>query len=69
MQLEPMPHDIDKYEFDDYTSELNTILTTCGFSPLYYGNPYDWLFLYCTISDMPLDAFREIVSEVLNEEK
>lgn len=57
------------FDIEDYTEQLNALLNECGFAPLYYGNPYDWMFLYCTLSDAPLDVFRGMVSEVLNEEE
>ena len=56
-------------DVEDYTEQLNALLNECGFSPLYYGNPYDWMFLYCTLSDAPLDVFRGMISEVLSEEE
>lgn len=56
-------------DIDDYTDQLNALLNECGFSILYYGNPYDWLFLYCTVSENPLDVFRGIIAEVLEEEE
>lgn len=59
----------EEFELDDYISQLNALLNDCGFSLIYYGNPYDWMFLYCTLSEMPLDTFRDILSEVLNEEE
>lgn len=61
-----------EYEFievdiEDYISEINAELNDCGFSPLYFGNPYDWLFMYCVVSDpvRPLNAFRAIIQTVL----
>lgn len=57
------------FDIEDYTEQLNALLNECGFSPLYYGNPYDWMFLYCTLSDAPLDVFRGMISEVLSEEE
>ena len=57
------------FDIEDYTEQLNALLNECGFAPLYYGNPYDWMFLYCTLSDAPLDVFRGMVSEVLNEDE
>jgi len=51
-------------EYDSFVDELDTILFECGFSPLYVGNPYDWLFMYCStcVDDTftPLDRFRGI---------
>ena len=55
-------------DFDDYKEELNALLFDCGFSELYYGNPYDWLFMYCALNERPLDVFRGALSEVLTEE-
>ncbi len=57
-----------KQMIDDYISEINVYLTDSGFSPIYYGNPYDWLFLYCALSDIPLDTLRGVLAEVLVEE-
>ncbi|MCR5136665.1 MAG: hypothetical protein K6C12_06150 [Oscillospiraceae bacterium] len=51
---------------ETFQEEMNNTLYKCGFSPLYYGNPYDWLFLYCShfvLNDFsPLDVFRAILS-------
>jgi hypothetical protein len=51
-------------DYDCFLSETNSILDECGFSPLYLGNPYDWLFLYCSACAdddySPLDRLREI---------
>ena len=55
-------------DIDDYIAEINVYLDEGGFSLMYYGNPYDWLFLYCALSDTPLDTFRGILAEVLAEE-
>ena len=54
---------------DDYLVPLDTLLLECGFSQMYAGNPYDWLFLFCSVNDRPLDTFRGLISEVLNEEE
>lgn len=53
---------------DDYISEVNVYLTDSGLSPIYYGNPYDWLFLYCSLAERPLDTLRGILAEVLPED-
>lgn len=49
-----------------FIDELNALLSECGFSPLYYGNPYDWLFMFCSARKDygfdPLDEFRDIIS-------
>lgn len=50
---------------DDYTDELNNIRFDCNYSGLYYGNPFDWLFMFCAQSEQPLDTFRELLAEVL----
>lgn len=54
--------------FFDYTYELDQKLEEIGYPPLYPGNPFDWLFLTCSNMERPLDAFRTILDEVLNED-
>jgi uncharacterized ubiquitin-like protein YukD len=60
--------DKEKYDIEDYTPQLDDLLEKCNYSPLYFGNPYDWMFLFCTLSENPLATFRELLSEVLYEE-
>lgn len=54
--------------FDMYIDQLDELLSDIGYPPMYFGNPYDWLFLACTSMAQPLDAFRSILDEVLNTE-
>ena len=54
-------------ELDDYIEELNAHLNESGFSLMYYGNPYDWMFLYCALSERPLDTFRGLLADVLED--
>lgn len=54
--------------FDDYIEWINGYLAESGLSPMYYGNPYDWLFMFCAISENPLVRFRDILDEVLTTE-
>ena len=56
------------FDYDDYIEELDHILFSCNFSKLYPGNPFDWLFLFCSQDDCPLAMFRGILSEVLPDE-
>ena len=49
--------------FDEFVDQIDDILTSCGMGPLYIGNPYDWLFLFCVKSDQPLSTFRGIIDE------
>jgi len=56
------------FDYDDYIEELDNILFSCNFSKLYPGNPFDWLFLFCSQDDCPLAVFRGILSEVLPDE-
>ena len=55
-------------DLDDYIAEMNAMMTECGFSELYMGNPYDWMFMYCTLNEQPLDTFRGLMLEVLEQE-
>ena len=57
-------HGVGKHNI--FVDEMRDILNKCGFSPLYIGNPYDWLFLYCSACSehegYPLDVFRGILT-------
>lgn len=55
-------------ELDEFENSLSDLLDEINYSPLYYGNPYDWLYLYCAITDRPLDTFREILDKALPQE-
>jgi hypothetical protein len=54
-------------DYDSFVEGLNDVLYECGLSPLYAGNPYDWLFLYCSACAddgyTPLDRFRAILAQ------
>ena len=56
-------------DIDDYIAQINVYLIDSGFSPMYYGNPFDWMFLYCALSERPLDVFRGLLVEVLEDEE
>ena len=45
--------------------EINATLVGSGYSELYVGNPYDWLFLYVSKDQEPLITFRTIWSSLL----
>ena len=60
--------------FDGFIAETNSMLSDCGFQPLYAGNPYDCLFMYCASchSDCynPLNVYRDLLDCAEdNEEK
>lgn len=56
-------------DFEAYIDSMNFYLQECGFSELYYGNPFDWLFMICAIDVNPLQTFRWILSDVIPEEE
>lgn len=55
-------------DIEDYIVQNNVYLLDSNFSPMYYGNPYDWMYLYCALSERPLDVFRGLLAEVLDTE-
>lgn len=59
----------DYADIDDYAEQLNDLLTDANLPELYPGNPFDWLFCFCTMTDNPLDTFRAILAEVLDAEE
>lgn len=58
----------DEKLFQTFVKEMNQELHDCGFDNLYYKNPYDFLFLYASYSEAPLDTFRNIISDAIAEE-
>ena len=57
------------WDLDVYISQMNVILEQACLQELYYGNPYDWLFLYCTLSEEPLKTFRSILAAAVFSEE
>lgn len=55
----------DYADIDEYVEQLNDLLTESALPTIYPGNPMDWLFCFCTMTDQPLDTFREIIAQVL----
>lgn len=43
---------------------INNVLMECGYQEMYYGNPYDWIFIFAMMDDEPMNAFREFMKEV-----
>lgn len=50
-----------------FISDINKMLLEVGYLELYLGNPYDWIFLYCSKSQEPLTVFREFIHEMYLE--
>ena len=57
-----------KIDIDDYLGEINNTLFDAGLPEMYLGNPYDWMFIYCTLRPYPIDAFRNMISDILSDE-
>ena len=53
-------------DLDQYVSEMDDRLSEAGLAPLYYGNPFDWMFLFSAKEDNHLDCFRGILAEALD---
>lgn len=51
-------------EADRCLSEINKYLLDAGYPELYFGNPYDWVFMYAMQDDFPLLTFREFMNEL-----
>lgn len=48
---------------------IDRYLDEAGYPGLYYGNPYDWLFLFAMVADEPLPALRNYMMELYLEAK
>lgn len=44
---------------------INKFLVDSGYPTLYFGNPYDWIFMWALRTENPLQAFRSYMLEVL----
>lgn len=44
---------------------INKFLLDSGYPELYAGNPYDWIFLWASQDETPLEAFRFYMREIL----
>ncbi len=51
--------------FEIYRDEADYLLESCGYQPLFAGNPYDWLFLKASKNEDPLFFFRNCMGEIL----
>lgn len=68
-KLEKNPLGLTQEELaETYRDEADERLYDCGYSELYDGNPYDWIFLCSAQSDDPLEYFRSFVAEILPDE-
>lgn len=45
--------------------KINRYLLEASYPELYYGNPYDWIFLWAVNDGCPLLAFREYIAELI----
>ena len=49
--------------FDEFETEVNTILSECGYVQLYWRNPYDWMIGYCAQALDPIGQLRDLIDE------
>lgn len=50
-----------------FMDDINRRLLEVGYPDLYIGNPYDWVFVYCSSSEEPLSVFREFIHDMYLE--
>lgn len=50
--------------FDDFCEEMAQLLEECGYEELYERNPYDWIFLWASTTEQPLESFRGVIQEI-----
>ena len=62
-----IPKEYDK--FDVFVGEMNDMLLECGYEELYWGNPYDWVFLYSSKTESPLVTFRGMLVDFNDDEE
>lgn len=54
-------------DLNDFYYETGLLLSQCGFEQMYARNPFDWLMLYCAMSNNPMDTFRELLMSRFTE--
>lgn len=52
---------------NDFCSEMNEILATCGYIQLYARNMFDWHILYCLNSKYPVSVLKHLIETMLGE--
>ena len=52
---------------DECLGQINHYLADAGYTELYYGNPYDWIFLFAMYDEYPLPTFREYIAELFHQ--
>ncbi len=50
--------------FDDFCEEMAQLLEECGYEELYERNPYDWIFLWASTTEQPLESFRGVMKAI-----
>ena len=50
--------------FDDFCEEMAQLLEECGYEELYERNPYDWIFLWASTTEHPLESFRGVMRAI-----
>lgn len=50
--------------FDDFCEEMAQLLEECGYEELYERNPYDWIFLWASTTEQPLESFRRMMKTI-----
>lgn len=64
-ELEPTEYLQDCHElFRVFVDEMNETLSRCGYSELYSGNPFDWIFLYSSTKESPLTFLGDILADL-----
>lgn len=54
----------DEFDAERCIDKINAYLLETGHQELYYGNPYDWIFLWAAKDPCPLLAFRFYLGEL-----
>lgn len=49
--------------FEEVVNEINNVLIACGYTQLYWRNPFDWMIGYCAMAPNPLDTLRDLLEE------
>lgn len=54
---------------EEYIYIINSVLNEFKLPEIYVGNPYDWLFVFCSSTDCPIDDFKQILNVYISEKE
>lgn len=55
-------------DLEDFYAEVNSVMSECGFVQMYVRHSFDWIVLFCSNSNNPVDKFQGLIEAGYLEE-